>query len=280
MSREAHRFDMLKQVGAWALEVADPLVAVLAGLGLAIAGLAGWIEEDTLTATTLFVLSVVALSLLRERWLRVRANTKIDALAHQQEETTAAVNAIGSGNPYSVLLHETTWDIIESDGSQVSATRVKSIRFDQNRVFSFYDFSDGDGTKETEYLPGKAVDSFLAEGRMYTLVSLGRVYYRGEHLTLTAKRTITDGFKKDHEAVGVLVQDATERLRLIVKWPADRPPTAVRLGRATPARDWRNEDVLDKVETKDGRSTYEVEIENPERGSTTTIEWEWGSCAT
>jgi hypothetical protein len=270
------RFPRLTAAGKWAVEVADPLIAVVAGLGLAVAGLAGWIQEDALTATTLFVLSAVALSLLRERWLRTDANTKIDRLSLQQDETTAAVNAIGSGNPYSVLCQESTWDLATIDGSLVYATRKKEIRFDQNKVFAVCDFVQGAGSRTTTYSPGEAVAEFLAEGRPHTLVSLGRMHYRGERITLEAKRTVTDGFLAEHEIVGVEVEDDTELLKIEIKWPVERPPNAVRVARATPAREWRAEDAMEKVDTdSDGRRTFLMTVESPEKGSTTTVEWEW-----
>ncbi len=221
---------------------------------------------DALTAATLLVLSVVAVSLVGERGLRVRANKKLEGLSGQLQETTDAVNAIQSGNPYSVLSHETTWDIVEPNGSLVCATRVKKIRIDQNNVFALYDFSSGDGERETEYSPGKPVGKFNGHGgKIYDLIDLGRIFYRGERLDFTVKRTIRDGFMADSEAVSVDTRDATERMRLKVIWPSSRPPTALRLGRGTPSHEWRNDDVLGDLVSENGRSAYQVEI-LPERG--------------
>lgn len=260
----------------WAGEVAEPLVAVVAGLGLAVAGLTGALTGDKLTAATLLVLSVVALSLLRERTLRVSAKHAINALGSRIDATTDAVNAIQTGNPYTVLSHETTWDIVEPDGSLVVATRVKKLRIDQNKVVSLYDIAEGEGTREIAYSPGEAVASFFGEGHWLTLVSLGRVYYRGEHFDFTVKRTARDAFVRKHEAINVLTRDRTEHLRLTVKWPKDTPPTAVGLSRATPSEEWRTEDVTHLLEhDEDGRPFYRVTIRDPEKGGIVTIEWDW-----
>jgi hypothetical protein len=266
---------VFRRLWSLATEFAEPLIAAAAAFVLAILGLAGWVTGDPLTAATLLVLSVVAVSLIGERSLRVQASQSIEELGSQLAETTDAVNAIHSGNPYSVLLHETTWDLSEPDGSLAFATRLKKIRIDQNNVFALYDFAGGDGERETEYSPGKAVTEFIGEGKMYRLIALGRIYYRGERLDFTAKRTVRDGFLAAHEAVTVDTRDATERMRLKILWPPGRPPTALRLGRATPSHEWKNDDVLADVKTEDDRAMYQVEILNPEKGGTTSIEWDW-----
>lgn len=263
----------------WSLaaEYGEPLVAILAGLVLGILGLAGGIEGDDLAGATLIVLSILAWSLLRERLLRIEANKNIEALEGGLGETIDAVNAIQSGNPYSVLSHETTWDIVEADGSLVIATRVKKIRIDQNNVFALYDFSTGDGNRDIEYSPGSCVSTFIGHGgKEYDLIDLGRIYNRGERIDFKVRRTVRDGFLADRELVAVDTRDATERMTLTVVWPPDRPPTSLTLSRGTPSHDWKNEDVLKEVKTNDeGRQFFQVEIYAPEKGGSTTIAWEW-----
>lgn len=268
--------EKLRQAGKWVLEIADPLVAAVAGLGLAVAGIVGWIQGDTLTATALFVLSAVALSLLRERGLRVNANEKIDRFGEKLDATTDAVNAIQAGNPYTVLKHDATWDIIKPDGSLVRSTRTKTIRFDQNDVASLFDLSEGDGTRDVTYSPGKGVATFLGEGRWCTLIALGRLHFRGEQIDFRVTRLAKNAFLEPHESITTLTRDATYLMCLRIIWPKVRPPTAVRLGRATPSRVWRNRDVLSEVQpNKDGRPEYTIMIHDPEKGGLTCIEWEW-----
>lgn len=269
-----------RQPWSWALEFAEPLIAAIAGLVLAVVGLAGLVTGDKLAAATLLVLTVVAISLLRERSLRVHANQNVEALGGQVAETTDAVNAIQSGNPYSVQLHETTWDIEQPDGCLVYATRLKKIRIDQNNVFALYDFASGDGEISAEYSPGTRRGQFLGHGgKDYDLIDLGRIYNRGERLDFRVKRTVRDGFKADREVVAVDTLDATERMILRILWPADCHPTALRLGRGTPSHEWQSEDVLEKLDISGERPKYEVEIDSPARGSSTTIEWEWSPTA-
>ena len=254
---------------------AEPLVATTTAFIFGILGVVGAVKGDTLAGATLLVLSVVSGSLIGERVLRVRANRNVEGLGGKIDETTDAVNAIQSGNPYTVLSHETTWDIVEPDGSLVYASRVKDIRIDQNNVFALYDFATGDGDREIEYSPGKPVSQFIGHGgKTYDLINLGRLYFRGERLTFTVKRTVRNGFVEDQEAVAVDTRDPTERMRLRVIWPANRPPTALRLGRGTPSHEWKNEDVLGNLTDLNGRPFFEVEVA-PEKGGTTTIEWEW-----
>jgi len=262
-----------------AAEYGEPLVAIFAGLILGILGLAGGIEGDDLAGATLIVLSILAWSLLRERLLRIEANKNIEALQGGLDETTDAVNAIQSGNPYSVLSHETTWDIAKADGSLVVATRVKKIRIDQNNVFALYDFSTGDGDREIEYSPGKCVSTFTGHGgKGYDLIDLGRIYNRGERIDFKVTRRVRNGFLAPRELVAVDTRDATERMTLTILWPPDRPPTSLTLSRGTPSNDWKNEDVLKELKRNEaGRPVYKVDIYAPEKGGSTTIEWEWGA---
>jgi hypothetical protein len=254
---------------------AEPLIAVTIAFVFGVLGIIGTVKGDALAGATLLVLAVVAGSLIVERNLRLGANRNIDGLGRRIDETTDAVNAIQSGNPYTVLSHETTWDIVESDGSLVHATRVKDIRIDQNNVFALYDFHIGDGEREIKYSPGERVSKFIGHGgKMYDLINLGRLYYRGERLTFTVERTVRSGFMEDREAVAVDTRDPTERMHLKIIWPADRPPRALRLGRGTASHEWKNEDVLRNVKKDGERQVYEVEL-TPEKGGTTTIEWEW-----
>jgi hypothetical protein len=262
---------LLKLIG----EFGEPSVAFLGGLTLGILGLANVVSGNDLTGATLLVLSALGVSLVRERSLRVKANENLEGLGDRLDQTKDAVNALQSGNPYTVLMHTTVWDIVEPDGSLVHATRTKKIRFDQNNVASLYDVAEGDGERETEYSPGRAVCDFLAEGRRVSLIALGRLYYRGDETDFTIKRIVKDGFTAKHELVSVLTRDATAKMLLTIKWPSSRSPTALRLGRATSAREWRNEDVLHELKEENGRKVYSVEIKEPEKGSSTTIEWEW-----
>ncbi len=256
-------------------DFAEPLIAVTIAFVFGVLGIVGTVRGDALSGATLLVLAVVAGSLIVERNLRLGANHNIERLGGRIDETTDAVNSIQTGNPYTVLSHETTWDIAESDGSLVYATRVKDIRIDQNNVFALYDFHTGDGNRDIAYSPGKKVSQFLGHGgKMYDLINLGRLYYRGERLTFTVERTVRDGFVEDTEAVAVDTQDPTERMHLKILWPANRPPKALRLGRGTPSNEWKNEDVLRNLKTDGERPVYEVEL-TPEKGGTTTIEWEW-----
>jgi hypothetical protein len=265
----------LKHLWDFFTKFAEPLIAAITAFVFGVLGVVGAVKGDALAGATLLVLSVVAGSLIGERNLRVRANRSVNGLGGKIEETTDAVNAIQSGNPYTVLSHETTWDIAKPDGSLVYATRVKDIRIDQNNVFALYDFATGDGNREIEYSPGKPVSQFIGHGgKMYDLINLGRLYYRGERLTFKVRRTVRDGFVDDREAVAVDTRDPTERMSLKILWPVNRPPTALRLGRGTPSHEWKNEDVLRNVKNEGGRPVYHVEI-TPEKGGTTTIEWEW-----
>jgi membrane protein implicated in regulation of membrane protease activity len=256
---------------------ADPLFILLAGLAVGFGGVFGLVKGDNLTSATLLVLSVVGFSLLQERSLRLDAKKKLDEIGDQLAETESTVKALHSGSPYHVLLDAATWDISAQDGSLAYGTREKKIRFEHNKVLSLYDFAQGDGTDAAaEYSHGKKVDSFVFEGRRYSLIGLGRIYSRGDEIDFCVKRTMRNTFPTSHgECIGVRTLDPTTQLRIDVTWPRDRALRAVRLGITTAAGQSRYEDVTSQVMTRDGRPMYTVERGEPEQGGLTTVEWDW-----
>jgi hypothetical protein len=64
-------------------------------------------------------------------------------------------------------------------------------------------------------------------------------------------------------------------MRLTVMWPATRPPRAVRLSIVTAAKVPSTKDVTGEITMRDGRPVYVVDLDEPEKGGTTTIEWDW-----
>jgi hypothetical protein len=264
-----------RQVEARVKEYWEPLISAIAGLVLAILGILGVLEGAELGAAILLVLSLLAISLIRERGLRADAAQKIGSLGVQLDETIDAIRGIQTGNPYSVLSTDATWDIVATDGSLVIAERVKKVRFDQNKVVSVYDFWSGDGDRKNEYSPGREAGQFLGEGRWNALIALDRVYYRGEHADLKVRRTVRHGFTSTCESVGMVTEDATALLCMKIQWPKDCRPTALRLGTRTPAHEWRSEDVLSDLDDSSGRPVYTVPVRDPAKGSMTVIEWEW-----
>ncbi len=251
----------------------DPLAALVAGAVAALAGLFGWLEGDALTTATLGVLVVVALSLVRERTLRLNASKRIDEVLDESARTREDVKLLDSGHPYHVVVSESTWDIHEDGAAHV--IRWKKLRFAQNDVIAIVDWSTGDGVATgTTYKPGKEVHTFVVDGRHSTLVALDRPYARDEEQDLLIERTRRDAFLKNPDRVWVSCLDPTSLMRLTVRWPIARPPKAVRFLRRS---DWDSGRpvVVPPVKAEDGRLEFTAEIPEPVRGERMCIEWDW-----
>lgn len=259
-------------------EFADVLVILLVGGGLALASILAPIKDPSkLAAATLAVLSVLAVAVLRERLNRRKPDIEVAEIRDQLAETSRTMTALKVGRPYHVLVHDTTWDLVARDGGLAHVTRTKELVFDQPDVVALYDFFQGPGRRSGhEYTVGKiADDELIVEGKRALLISLGRQYSVGDKLTFGVKRTTHGGFLTPHEYVSITTRDLTALLQAAVIWPATRPPSAVKLVTIAADRKTSTREVWDDVEMQEGRPFYRVEVETPEMGSTTMIEWDW-----
>jgi membrane protein implicated in regulation of membrane protease activity len=259
------------------VELADVLIIIIAGAILVLLSIVGTLKStQALGSAILAVLAVVAVSILRDRMERRQPEREITEVHTDLAETRRALKAIELGRAYHVLLHDTTWDLEAKDGSLVHVERLKKLVFNQPDVVSLYDFVRGVGDVDFAYTPGKIADKDLTvEGAPAVLISLGRVYSRGDKLDFLLKRTRHGGFLKDQENVSVTTRDLTYELRMKVLWPVGRPPSAVRLVKINAQRETSTTDVLNDVGMEAGRNCYVYKETEPEKGSNTMIEWNW-----
>jgi membrane protein implicated in regulation of membrane protease activity len=262
---------------AWVLDLADVLAVILAGVVLVVLSLSGLITSvPDLASAIMAVLAVVAVAILRDRVTRKKADAQLAEVHSDLAETRRSLNALKLGRPYHVVLHDTTWDLVAKDGSLAYVTRIKKLVFDQPDVVALYDFVQGTGTREYDYTVGRVVDEELVvEGKKARLISLGRVYSRGDVLDFGLKRTTRNAFMGHREYVSVVTRDLTAKLRLAVKWPVGGGPKTVRLVTITADRESSTKDVSGDVVMREGRHFYEYEVDEPEKGATTMIEWNW-----
>jgi hypothetical protein len=267
------KLEWLKGTLEWIGGHLDPLAALLAGGVAALAGLFGWLEGDALTTATLGVLVVVALSLVRERTLRLTASRRIDEVLSETARTREDVKLLDTGHPYHVVASESIWDIAADGSSHV--VRWKRLRFAQNDVIAIVDWSTGDGTPtNTTYKPGKPVHEFVVDGRHSTLVALDRPYARDEEQDLLIERSREGVFVKSPDRVWVVCLDPTSLMKVTVRWPVTRPPKAVRFIRRSDREPGRPVTVQ-PVKADDGRLEFTAEVTEPERGERICIEWDW-----
>jgi hypothetical protein len=271
--RRGGLFQRLKPALLWAWDHLDPLAALLAGAAATLAGLFGWLEGEELSTATLGVLVIVALALVHERTLRLSASERIDEVLAEVHKTRASVSVLDLGTPYHVIENDSMWDIHENGDAH--ARRRKLLRFAQDEVVSVVDWFRGDGeVTNITYLPGKPVHEFALDGRACTLVALDRPYVRDEEADFIVERDVKGVFTKTPDRIWVVTTDSTSLVRTGVRWPANRPPTAVRFFRKTDTERQKPVTVAPTLGA-DGRMEFVTEIQEPEPGERICIEWDW-----
>lgn len=220
------------------------------------------------------MLVVVALSLVRERTLRLSASKRIDEALVEVLRTREDVKLLDSGHPYHVIVSESTWDLHEDGSAHV--IRWKKLRFAQNDVIAVVDWAAGDGdVTQTTYQPGHVVHTFVVDGRNSTLVALDRPYARDEEQDLLIERTRRNAFLKNPDRVWGVCLDPTSLMRVTVRWPQARPPRAVRFLRRSDSEPGRPVVVQPVRSDEDGRLEFTGEIPEPAKGERMCIEWDW-----
>lgn len=267
------RFDWLKTTLGWIGVRLDVLAALLAGAAAAVSGAFGDASSHALTTATLGVLTVVALSLVLERSLRLKANERMQDVLNEAKSTHDAVQILNSGVPYHVVESDSAWDIAE-DGSARSVRR-RLLRFAQDDAISVVDWITADGQiQDTKYTPGKAVHEFVSDGRKLTLVALDRPHARDEEREFTVERSVRGAFLKNPDRGWVIALDPTSLMRITIRWPRERPPKAVRFLRRTDT-DRGKPVIVAAAIGKDGRSEFTAEVREPARGERIGVEWDW-----
>jgi hypothetical protein len=259
----------------WVLGRLDALAALLTGGVAAVLAATGDLAGQDLAAVTLTVLTVVALSLVVERGLRLKASHGIEEVLDELHKTRDAVRVLESGSPYHVVESESTWDI-QDDGT-AKLLRRKRLRFAQDDVVTVLDWLKADGkVNDIKYrpLPGRRIHTYDSDGRKHTLVALDRPYGRDEELDFYIERTIEQCFVKSPDRTTVHALESTSLIRMTVRWPVARPPRAVRFYRRTDA-ERRKPVVPPVVKGPGGHMEVTIEAQDPGRGERICLEWDW-----
>lgn len=284
------------RIAAAARSAPEALIAIVLGVAAAGFGIFDGLEPKALSEVTLLVLSVFALSVVIDREERTKLSDAVGKLRGEVDDKLAGVEdklgdlgaevgnrltdlesdvaSLLSGEPYHVVSYTPAIDI-RAGGREARTARTKKITFEQNSVLSISDFSESTGSTEGfACAPGflKRVDEFSLGGQMYSLISLGRPYNRGEELEFTVGETFRDAFIRDREDWAVEVQAPMDRVNLRVRWAPDRGVERVfieRFGRQTevPRADW--------AQSEDGHLSYTYSVDQPNLGETIRIVWDW-----
>lgn len=252
----------------------DTIAALVGGITAAVLAWAGHLDPEELGTAVLTLLAVVALSMVVERSLRLKASRGIDEVKDDLKKTRESVRALEVGSPYYVTESDCLWEI-DDDGGLTSCRR-KHLRFTQDEVVTVLDWMKNDGdSPKVKYRPepGRRIHKYISDGRTHYLVALDRPYGREEELDFFIDRRIEGCFVKTPDRVTVVTYEPTSLVKMTVRWPANRPPKAVRFFRRTDAE--RQRPLAQTVKRRQGRAEVTVIAENPELGERLVIEWDW-----
>jgi hypothetical protein len=269
------KLEWLKSGLIWAGRRLHSILALVAAVVAVVGTEAGWFEgTKELAVVTLGVLTVVALALLIERGLPLSIRDELREMRGVLDRTRGDVGTLQTGSAYHVLRDESEWDIT-SGGDESQTKRTRLLRFTQDQVITLLDWARGDGTGNSTYSCGEPLKDFKLDGRHYRLLLLERFYNRGDELEFTVRRTSKGMFPKKTDRVTIEALHVISVLKMTVRWPVERPPTAVRFRKTSAAGTHQTEAVTDAVRLRDGRREYSVTAHAPELGSLTVVEWDW-----
>lgn len=264
----------LRTVGKFALSYAELLIAL--AVVLVVSGFAafGDINAERLTQAAIALLAALAIAVMRERADRKVMDDRIDA---------KLATLTPSDRPWQVLYERFTWDI-DDHGDAVAMVK-KKLQFMQEEVFCVYEYEyKSSGTVKLHTCWGGAQDEPMdelpiihkefpgPEGRAYRLISLERVWRRGEIMDFQSFRELGGFFPGAREQVAMDVSVPTSRLAICIKWPASRKPTAVWLERTKRARVSID---LSHLRSGGDRWIYKTTIADPVQGERVIVGWDW-----
>lgn len=280
--------DTLKAWGRVLFDYIELVLAAAIGGVVAVLAATGDIRNPgSLTEATVGVLVALAIGVIRERFERRSVSERI--------ENTLRLT-VGE-KAWQVLDEHLTWNLTATNGSRAEAIVRRRLQFMQDEVFCIYEYqhpAPGSNPGHTcrGGAPGEPMadlpilkDDFPgADGRTYRIISLQRIWRRGEIMNFASTRELEDHFLTSREYVSKDVPVPTTRLSMRVYWPKERKPTSLWVERTDRPRApikvkrLRQERLerhgLTRRRTR-GRWTYEEVIASPALGERVALWWTW-----
>jgi hypothetical protein len=257
------------------LKYLELLLALVLAVIVGYLSLKGEIHTEELTQATVALLVAIAIAVVRERTERESLVTRMKQVAELAKADRC----------WRVLDERLVWDLSRTDGSYAKATAEKELQFMQDEVFSIYEYQyKSPGRVLTHVCEGGVKGEPMAtlpiiqddfpglEGRVYRLISLQRIWRRGEVMAFRSERELENHFLGSHEDVAKEVSVPTARLSMRVVWPAGKKPTALWLERSD--KPLVNIPLV-RMRQVDGRWSYEEAIRDPRLNEKIILKWDW-----
>ncbi|HEV3318408.1 MAG TPA: hypothetical protein VG053_01580 [Solirubrobacteraceae bacterium] len=252
-------------------------LVLAAALAIVVTGLAfaGEITTKQLIQATIALLVALAISVIRERRERKAQGDRL-------EKNLMIARA---DKPWQVLDEQLVWDVSAPDGSYAQATTTKELQFMQDEVLSVYEYRyNPSGTVLRHECKGGARGEPMTDlpiiqrdfpgpgSRIYRIISLQRVWRRGEIMTFESERELGDSFLSADERVSKEISVPTARVSMRVIWPPGRELKGLWLerGEGPPLN------VLGRLKRAPGaRISYDEVIQDPKVGERIIVRWNW-----
>ena len=264
-----------RTAGRYLLDYLELVLAAVLAIVVSFLALKDEISTKGLIQATVLLLVALAISVIRERAER-------RALGAHIENTLLLVAA---DKPWQVLDEQLVWDLSAPDGSYAKAFAKRELQFMQDEVLSVYEYQNRPPGKVLSHvchggqrggpminLPIIQKDFPGPAGRVYRLISLQRVWGKGEIMAFESERELENHFLGSSELVAKEIPVPTARVSMRVIWPLDRKPKALwveRSGRAPVNIS------LGRLKDSEGRWSYEEVVEDPKLGEKIIVRWDW-----
>ena len=177
---------------------------------------------------------------------------------------------------YEVLDHDTTVELVDTEGKVATVERRQTVRFLQDNLVAFADYAWGDGTTLANYecSPGVPVDVYDDGSKHTILISLREAKSRGDILRFKTHRKILRGFTKHNEWWETEIYRRTKHLKVAIIFPQERKcRRAVITQRSTNRTTALGSQHFHFL--ADGRQQLTWEITNPKLHDRYTVKWRW-----
>lgn len=133
--------------------------------------------------------------------------------------------------PYKVLDYEAALELRDKHGHKAFVSKYEKVQYLQDDVIAFQDQAWGDGKVLKNYCckPGKSVDTYRSGFKNHVLVSLRGARKTGDIDDFHISWEIRNGFLRQIGYWATEVSHYTEKIKMRVIFPKERPPLSASL---------------------------------------------------
>jgi hypothetical protein len=188
----------------------------------------------------------------------------------------AFVGRISRQGMYKVLNYETSIELLDVKGEKAIVSKTEEVEFLQDNIIAFQDQAWGDGKILLNYKcsPGYPVDFYRSGHKTIILISLREVSKRGDMVQFKMKWGINRGFLKGQGFWTTDINHPTDKIKIEVVFPLNRPPKKVSVIESNTQRiSVLSSDVISRLPDK--RWLISWEKRNPRLNEHYILKWEW-----